>query len=765
MESNVVGAKQKSYRIEVSRDRAFNKVVWDSGTVESDESTDVSYGGTGAADKLRAETDYWWRVTVVDDRGVKTTSDVDTFSTGLMSSTIGAWDGAQWIGSDATKLDAKSAAIFDINTKFTINSGDNASFIFGADDARFTSDFRNVFGGPGGENFIRFELDLSGVTADAGNTGGVVNLYRKGYHETDDVDGDPNTHPYKSVQLAQSTAAAVRSLFTPANKNLEHTLRIQGNTSAMTFTIDGVNLTGFTASTITVSANRPAATNNLNVSPYSTINASGVHTFATGNNYNTFPHLNSVGFSVRNPGDDVTVTDYKIVDIGQSAKRTLFDSTTAANYSIFTALPNSGMTTSGNAIRINPATAAQVGPKYADPSYGAQTQLRSEFRLNPSKEVSKARLYVTAQGAYEMFINGERVSEDYLNPGMSTYAKTLAYNTYDVTKLLSNGTNAVGALLGPGFWTGYMTYTPTNYNMFGDSEALLAKMVVTYDDGTTQTVLTDPSSWKAFNDGPNRSADNFQGVTYDAAKEANITNWTKTSYKPALLAKWVEPDVITPKAELKFEFMARQDKPVREVERLTAKRVLSTHSSDGLTWTYDMGVNMVGVPSVTIPKGTLQAGDEVIFRFGEDIYPGNSDSPNTTWPGPDPRVYEPKPYSDLYGPNGSYRAGVAGRVLTDTYRAAMAMDFYQASAADASRDVVITPNFTFRGYRYIEITIPGRTTALPLANVEGIVLSSISLPEGTYQATTSDDNYTGTLATQFFKNAQRSQVGNFFSLP
>ncbi|WP_157570942.1 family 78 glycoside hydrolase catalytic domain, partial [Nocardioides insulae] len=765
MESNAIGAKQKSFRIEVARDAGFTKIAWDSGTVDSDESTDVRYGSTGQAEKLRPETDYWWRVTVTDDRGVETVSEPGTFSTGLMDAKIGAWDGAKWIGSEATKLDSSTAAMFDLNTKFTITSGDNVSLIFGADDPRFTSEFRNVFGAPGGENFVRFELDLSGVTGDESNTGGVVNLYRKGYHATDDADGDPNTHPYKSVRLTDSSQAAVKTLFTPANKNAEHTLRIQGNASSMTYTIDGVNLTGFNASTMTVSPNRPAATNNLNVSPNSTINDAGVHTFVTGNNYNTFPHLNSVGFSVDSVGDDVTLTDYRMVDVGQSAKRTLFDSTTKANYGIFADLPDSGITTSGTSIRVNPTAEEELGPKYADPSYGAQTQLRSEFRTDPAKDIAQAKLYVTAQGGYEMHINGERVSDDYLNPGMATYAKTLNYNTYDVTDMLSEGTNAVGALLGPGFWTGYMTFTPNNYNMFGDSEALLAKMVITYEDGTTKTVVTDPDTWKAFNDGPNRYADNFQGVRYDAAKEAGITDWTKTSYKNALLSKWSTPDVIAMKPELQPEIIARQDQPVHEVERLTATRSLTTHSDDDMTWTYDMGVNMVGVPSVTIPAGTLEAGDEVIFRFGEDIYPGNSDSPNETWPGPDPRVSEPKPYADLYGPQGSYRPGVAGQVLTDTYRAAYATDTYVASAADSQRDVVIKPNFTFRGYRYIEITVPGTSEPLPLENVEGVVLSSIDMPEGAYEATTSDDNYTGELATQFFKNVQRSQLGNFFSLP
>lgn len=765
LESNVIGAKQRSYRIEVAADASFQQIMWDSGTVASDESTDIAYGSTETAKALKPESDYWLRVTVTDDRGVATTSDTSTFSTGLMSTKIDAWGGAKWIGSDDTRYDASAAQLFDINTGFTVNSGDNVSFIFGADDSRFTSDFRNVFGAPGGENFIRFELDLSGVTDDDSNTGGVVNIYRKGYHKTDDIDGDPNELPYKSVRLVDSTQAAVRTLFTPANKNAAHTLRIVGSSSSMTYTLDGVALTGFTAATMAVSPNRPAALNNLNVSPNSTIDGNGVHSFVTGNNYNTFPHLNSIGFSVNNVGDDVTITDYRLVDVGQSARRTLFDSTTRANYQIFTGLRDSGMTSTGNQIRIAPSSAAELGPKYADPSYGAQTQVRTEFRLSPSKDIAKARMYITAQGAYEMFINGQRMSDDYMNPGMSTFAKTLTYHTYDVTDQLGNGTNAMGAMLGPGFWTGYMTFTPNNYNMFGDTEALLAKLVVTYDDGSTQTVITDPDTWKVFTDGPNRYADNFQGVRYDASREASVKDWTSASYKPALLAKWSTPDVITPRSELNFEFMARQDKPIREVERLTATRVLSTHSADQQTWTYDMGVNAVGVPSVTIPKGTLQAGDEVIFRFGEDIYPGNEDSQNVYWPGADPRVYDPTPYADLYGPDGSYRPGVAGRILTDTYRAALATDVYVASAEDAGRDVVITPNFTFRGYRYIEISVPGRTSALPLSNVETVVYSSIDVPEASYEATTSDDNYTADLVNQFFKNVQRSQLGNFFSLP
>ncbi len=364
----------------------------------------------------------------------------------------------------------------------------------------------------------------------------MVNLYRKGYHATDGA-GDT---PYKSVRLVDSTVAAVRTLFTPANKNAPHTLRIQGNESAMTYTVDGTALTGFgtnaTNGLVTVAAGRPGAKFNLNVSPNSTIDDAQVHTFVTGGNYNTFPNLNSVGFSVRNVNDDVTVTDYKIVDVGQSAKRTLFDSTTGANYSIFTApaLPNSGITATGNAIGINP-TAANHGPSYADPPYGArdpgplgvQAGPGQGHRQGPAERHGPGRLRDAHQRrAGQRGLPQPRhgdLRQDAELPHVRRDGHAVARS--------ERGRRPPG----PGFFTGMMTFTGNNYNMFGDTEALLARMVVTYTDGSTQTVVTDPATWQSYNDGPNRYADNFQGVTYDAAKESNTTGWTTTGYKNGLL--------------------------------------------------------------------------------------------------------------------------------------------------------------------------------------------------------------------------------------
>ncbi len=747
MNSDIIGASQKAYKLEVAKDKEFTDLVWDSGTELTNKSIGIIYDGSA----LTPETDYFWRVTVTDNDDQIHVSDVASFSTGLMNTAMSAWGGAKFIGSNELILDSASAYLFRVQSKFQINSGDNVSFIVGANDYRLKDSFQNVYGASG-ENFIRLEIDTTGVTDDASNTGGKFSVYRKGYHATDDINGDANVYPYKTVNLIDSTNAAVRNIFTKANKNSEHTIDIYANVSALTIQIDGITIAGFT--NVGRPQNRPGADNNFNVSPYSTISADGVHTFYTTGDYPTYPHLASIGFQVKNIDDNVTITDYKLVDIGNSTKRTLFDSTTGSTYSIFD-MNESGISAVNNKITINPINAAQLGPKYADPSYGSQSYVRTSFATEAGKEVEKARMLVTAMGSYEMFINGERMGVDWMNPGMSQFRETLTYHGYDVTNMIKDGNNAIGAIISQGFYTGYMTYTGANFSTFGDNEGLLAKLAITYTDGTTQTIITNPDTWKVYKDGPVRNGSHLQGERYDANKEAAIEGWKTNDYNDEA---WKSAEIIVPKPGINFELIGRRDNPVRERERLTAKTVLNTHSADEKTWTYDMGVNMVGVPSITIPAGSLQANAVVIIRFGEVIYPGNSDSPNTMHP--DGYTYE-----SLYGNEGTYRKGAAGKILHESYRGAMSTDFYIAKPADATADVVIEPHFTFHGYRYIQITIPSRTTALPLENVKGIVLSSSELLTGTYKATTSDDNKTGTLANAFLRNVQRSQLGNFFSLP
>ena len=136
----------------------------------------------------------------------------------------------------------------------------------------------------------------------------------------------------------------------------------------------------------------------------------------------------------------------------------------------------------------------------------------ASFKVTPKaeKEVQKARLYITARGVYEAYLNGERVGDDWFNPGLTQYNRTHMYQTYDVTAQVREGRNAFGVKLGEGWWSGSITFTGSSWNFFGDRNSLLAKMVITYADGSTKTVVTEPESWKITTDGPIRFSGFFR---------------------------------------------------------------------------------------------------------------------------------------------------------------------------------------------------------------------------------------------------------------
>lgn len=728
MTSSEKGQAQAAYQLIVTRE-SDNKIVWNSGKVESGLSNNIKYLGVA----LQPEMDYSWEVTVWDTKG-QTYKDKSRFETGIMNPRLYAWEGAEWIGSKELSLDAASTMLFEINTDFKITKGDAASIVFGANDFRMNNQFQNIENVEG-ENYIRFEFDLSGVGTDKG---AVLNVYRVGYGK-----GDTPTKPYYTISSEKFPETNINDLFTSANKNTVHNIAITVEASSITVKIDGKDLM----------TSKPAAApqqGRSGGSGFAVGNTGGfgrnrgsarisISNYSTGNNFNTFPNLCNIGFASE-PGDVVEYSNYVVKNLGQAdeTNKVVFNSETTKNYSAFNNI--AGVTTNGRTITVtNTGSKTSVG--YIDPSYGANTMLRSTFTTDSEKTIEKAKLYVTSMGSNEMFINGSKVGDAWFAPGDAQFRETLCYYAYDVTKMLNKGNNAIGATLNSGWFTGYMTFTPSNFNFFGDFEALLAKLVITYDDGTEQIVVSNDDTWLSFKDGPVRYGSFFQGERYDANKEAGINNWSTPQYNSSA---WKKADIIRQRDWVNFDIVARYDQPVKVRETLTAQKVEPTVSIDKHSYIYNMGVNMVGVPSITIPAGSLKKGDVVIFRYGELLYPGFKGDDNY--------------YEKTYGKRGK---NIAGRLLFETYRAALATDFY---IAKGSEEVTIQPSTTFRGYQYIQITIPNRTEALPLQNVKGLVLSSDELPTGTYEATTSDGK-TGILINQLFKNIQRSQLGNFFTIP
>ena len=672
MESNVIGRMQTAYQIVVTNEKT-GAVVWDSNRVESELSSAIEYEG----EALDAQTPYSWTVTVWDNAGGMHTTEPATFETGLMSTSLDAWSGAEWVGADELILDAASAALFDLNMDFTIPEGStSASIVFGADDFRLNNEYLNIWR-KGGENYFKYQIDVSDPAAP------VLKIYVVGMPVKGQSVENDAAEPDFTVDLS--------SVINAENAHAKHSIQIAtlSNINQINCAIDGV----------TVDKNRQ------------------LNPLGSGHNYNSFPNLNSIGFAAES-GQQAVYENIHIVNRGAYSS-ILFDENTGATYEIFKGLD--GVTVNeDNTISVNGGENGIVS--YADPSYGSAPMLRTEF--NADKEIASARMYVSAQGIYEMYINGERMGDDWFNPGNSEYRERIAYHTYDVTDMLKTGENAIGAMLGEGWWSGYQSYTAANYNFYGDKQALMAKLDITYTDGTTATITTDDATWDYYGNGPIRYGDNFQGERYDATLEAAVDGWATADYDAS---SWRDSVVIAPAREelANYEMVTRYDEPAHVVNVLTAKECLGESRPGSGSYIYDMGENVICVPQIDLPEGSVSAGDEITLRFAEILYPDNLEE-----------------YTE---------ADIDGMLMVENYRAAMSTDFY--TCKDGAQ--TIEPSFTFHGYRYIEIT--GLDEPLPCENVKSLILSSVEM-DGTYESSNE-------LTNRLYKNVQNSQTSNFLSLP
>ena len=152
----------------------------------------------------------------------------------------------------------------------------------------------------------------------------------------------------------------------------------------------------------------------------------------------------------------------------------------------------------------------------------ASPLLRNEFDL--AKPVSRARLHISGLGWYELYLNGQRVGDHVLDPATSEYTKRVLYVTHDVTELLQSGANAVGVMLGNGWYS-----EPGWEHRYGDSPRLRLQMNVEYADGSTNTVASG-AGWKAAA-GPITRNDLYGGETYDARREQ--PGWASTGFDDA----------------------------------------------------------------------------------------------------------------------------------------------------------------------------------------------------------------------------------------
>lgn len=708
VDSRKRGYSQAAYQLTVTSSEG--KVVWNSEKIADDKSLNILYLGS----PLQPTTRYIWTVTVWDQNG-KTAKGSSWFETGLLNPDPGlsAWEGAKWIGGTDKDMVLYSLYLSVFKLRYVINldkaSGTTkAGFIFGANDSRLMDKNKNILGieSKKNESYIKFELDISQLD---GSENGLAqfNIYRVGYHPE-----DKSNKPFTSFSIS-------KALINNNNKYGPHEICTEAIFGMFNIFIDGKNI-----------EHQNSKSENPGTTPVINLNPVGV-----GHNCISFPMLAELGFSLE-AGQKAGFSGLEVRNF-RSPSNKLFSEdlsdpvTYNGIFSKFSSQEKSGLTIIGNAYFID---GGNTGATFiSNPSKNSMPLLRSAFKTD-DKKIANVRLYVTARGIYEVYINGQRVGNDYFNPGLTQYNRTHMYQTYDVTDKIKTGENTIGAMLGEGWWSGNITYSGENWNFFGDRQSLLAKLVITYADGTTKTVTTNPENWYYYNDGPIVYSSLFQGEVYDATREKAVAEWSTPDYD---YSKWKNAVEVSLEGttcvdetfgkQMGFASLSNYDNmllvgQVGEnagiIKELTAIGVEEVRPG---VFIYDMGQNMVGVPQVTVNSNT--AGKIITLRYAEVKYP---DLPE-------------------YGNN-------VGMILLENIRAALAQDIYILKGGKE----VIQPRFTFHGYRFLEIT--GIDKALPLDAVKGKVISSVKELASSYETSNPKVN-------KLWENIKWSTLGNFLSIP
>lgn len=319
--------------------------------------------------------------------------------------------------------------------------------------------------------------------------------------------------------------------------------------------------------------------------------------------------------------------------------------------------------------------------------------LRKSFKAKG--RIKKARAYISGLGYYELRINGSKVGDHVLDPGWTSYAKRVLYSTYDVTDMIKRGENAVGVMLGNGW------YNPLPLRMWGKFNLrehlttgrprVILNLNIEYEDGSVEYVVTD-ESWKTA-DGPVLKNSVYLGEVYDARKE--IQGWDQPGFDDQ---KWqTAVTALEPLGPLRA-----QSAPPIKIGRII-KPVKITEPAPS-TFIFDMGENFAGCVRLRV-KG--KPGDTVTLTCGELLTPDGKLNANTSACG------QIKAGRAKGGPGAPVNA------------------FHQYTyILKGKGKETYTPRFTYGGFRYVEMT--GYPRRPSLDTIEGLAMYSAVETAGSF---------------------------------
>lgn len=344
-----------------------------------------------------------------------------------------------------------------------------------------------------------------------------------------------------------------------------------------------------------------------------------------------------------------------------------------------------------------------------DMQYRPAPYFRKAFQTQ--KTIRAARVYIAVAGLYELYLNGERVGDQRLDPMFTRYDRRILYVTHDVTELLRQGDNAIGVVLGNG-WYNHQALAVWNFDRapWRNRPAFCLDLRITYTDGSIETIASG-LDWKT-GEGAIVSNNIYTGEHHDrrrvqpewAAPAFADSAWRPVSYRSAPAQ----------------HIVAQALHPIRLTEEIQPR---SMTRIDSVTYLFDLGRNIAGVTKLTVsgPAGTV-----LRLKHGERL-------------GQDGRV-------DLSNIDVYYRP------VDDT-------DPFQTDIVTLNGEgvEVFMPAFNYKGFRYVEVTTD-RPIWLDTSSVVGYFMHSDVPPVGRIRS--SDP-----LIDRIAWAANNSYLSNLFGYP
>ena len=314
---------------------------------------------------------------------------------------------------------------------------------------------------------------------------------------------------------------------------------------------------------------------------------------------------------------------------------------------------------------------AATAPSPTEP--GTPAWFRREFTVPGA--VRRATVYASARGVFELRLDGRRIGEDQFAPEWTDYDRRIHYRAYDVTGLVHPGPNVLGAVLGDGWWSGFVGWQETRGRYGSLENSLLVQLEIEQENGRRLTVATD-RDW-CCDTGPILSSDLQMGEVYDARRER--PGWDRPGFAAAA---WLPVRLVAPP---KARLVAQRSPPVRVTQTLTPVALAEVGPG---RFIFDLGQNIAGRVRLRVHG---RPGTRLTLRHGE-------------------------------------RLDAHGRLYTANLRRARATDVYVLKGGGSE---VWEPRFTFHGFQYVELT--GLHTVPSRSAVTGCVLHSAAPPAGRFE--------------------------------